>query len=113
MITIDKAIAEAQADEMAEREVNNNMNSGYKNAPASNTVTIALDEYISLYNSTDKYCKLLAIISGLAKYSAYRDDNITLKREDDILSFLKYNEMDVYADMLAHVLEERERGEDV
>lgn len=113
MVTIDRAIAEAQADEMAEREVNNNMSSGYKNAPTSNSVTISLGEYMSLYNSTDKYCRLLAIIGGLVEYSSYRDDNITLKREDDILSFLKYNEMDVYADMLAHVLEERERGEDV
>lgn len=110
MVTIDRAIEEAQADEMAEREVNNKMNSGYKNAPASNTVTIALDEYISLYNSTDKYCKLLAIISGLVKYSAYRNDNIALEREDDILAFLKYNEMDIYAELLKHVLEERGEG---
>ena len=79
-------------------------------APVNN-VTIPLDEYLSLYNSTDKYCRLLAIIGGLVKYSSYRVDNITMDNEVEILNFLKYNEMDVYAEMLKHVSEEM--GEDV
>ena len=109
MLTIDRAITEAQAEETAEREVNKTME---RKAPAPvNNVTIPLDEYLSLYNSTDKYCRLLAIIGGLAEYSEYRDDHITLNHEDEILRFLKYNEMDVYAEMLKHVSEER--GEDV
>ena len=114
MLAIDRAITEAQAEETAEREVNKAMESKAiernTSAPVNN-VTIPLDEYLSLYNSTDKYCRLLAVIGGLVEYSEYRDDNITLKHEDDILKFLKYNEMDVYAEMLKHVSEER--GEDV
>lgn len=109
MLAIDRAITEAQAEETAEREVNKTME---RKAPAPvNNVTISLDEYLSLYNSTDKYCRLLAIIGGLVKYSSYRADNITMDNEGEILSFLKYNEMDVYAEMLKHVSEER--GEDV
>ena len=65
MLTIDRAITEAQAEETAEREVNKSMERN-TSAPVNN-VTIPLDEYLSLYNSTDKYCRLLALIGGLVE----------------------------------------------
>ena len=111
MLTIDRAITEAQAEETAEREVNKAME---RKAPAPvNNVTIPLDEYISLYNSTDKYCRLLGIISGLVRVCAYRTDKIRITDDEEILEFIKYNEMDVYAEMCKHTIENEERGEDV
>lgn len=108
MLTIDRAITEAQAEETAEREVNKSMERN-TSAPVNN-VTIPLDEYLSLYNSTDKYCRLLAIISGNAEPCPYRTDKMRFTADEEILGFIKYNEMDVYAEMLKHVSEER--GED-
>ncbi len=109
MLAIDRAITEAQAEETAEREVTKSMERN-TSAPVNN-VTIPLDEYLSLYSSTDKYCRLLALIGGLVESCVYRDDKIRITDGDEILKFLKYNEMDVYAEMIKHVSEER--GEDV
>lgn len=112
MITIDKAITEAQAEETAEREVKNFMERTTP-APVKNMVTIPLDEYMSLYNSTDKYCRLLAIIGGLVEPCAYRSDKMRITDDEEILEFIKYNEMDVYAEMRKHTIENEERGEDL
>ena len=114
MITINEAITEAQADEMAEREVNKKMDSIKAKAPI-NTVTISLDEYIRLYTSTENYCRLMALICNLVEPSSYKE--MRLKDEDKIIDFISYNEMDVYLTMLQRVDElkakEEERGEDV
>ena len=108
MLAIDRAITEAQAEETAEREVNKTME---RKAPAPvNNVMIPLDEYLSLYSSTDKYCRLLALIGGVVESCEYRDDKIRITDGDEILKFLKYNELEVYTDMLAHL---NKGGEDV
>ena len=112
MLTINEAITEAQAEEMAEREVNNNMGDGYKNAPLNNMVTISLDEYLSLYNSTDKYCRLLALIGRIIEPCSYTNAGMRIVYSEEILSFLKYNELEVYADMLKHI-EDLKGGEDL
>ena len=119
MLAIDRAITEAQAEETAEREVKRNME---RNTPAPvNNVTISLDDYLNLYNSTDKYCRLLAIISGIVEPCTY-SDGMRLSNSEEILDFIKFNEMHVYADMLTYTTKIRnekrdendeKRGEDV
>lgn len=110
---IDDAINEALADEQAEREVKRAMESKVPYSakpPVNNTVTIPLDDYLSLYCSTEKYCRLLALIAGMVEPCTY-SDGIRLKNSESILEFLKYSEFDVYAGLLEHV--EKERGGDL
>ena len=106
MLTIDKAITEAQAEEMAEKEVNEATTRAYKNAPVSNMVTISLDEYLSLYMSMEKYCRLLSLISGIVEPSDYF--GVRLNNANEILDFVKYNELDLYVEILKHA--EAHRG---
>jgi hypothetical protein len=113
MIRIDDAILEAQADEMAEKEVNNACNCT-KKEQIKNTVTLSLEEYVDLYTSTEKYCRLLALICSLAEPATYKD--MRLHDEDKILDFINYNEMEVYNMILQRVADQRgeeERGEDL
>lgn len=109
MVSIDDAIkealTEAQADEIAEKEVNKSM----MEPKVNNMVTLSLEEYISLYTSAEKYCRLLALVCSLSKPSDYREAR--LSDENKILDFISYNDLDAYMLIMAHVNELKERGE--
>ena len=115
MITISEAITEAQADEMAEREVNSamediNVREEKNDVEESTKVTISLAEYLFFKDAVHDLNRLVGIIADNVRACTYTSDKIRLANAEEILSYFKYTKPSIF-EVFKSMAEER--GEDL
>ena len=115
MITISEAITEAQADEMAEREVNSvmediNVREEKTDVEESTKVIISLADYLFFKDAVHDLSRLLDIITDNVRACTYTSDKIRLANAEEIISYLKYARPALF-EAIKRIAEER--GEDL
>ena len=70
----------------------------------ANTVTLPLEEYLRLYNSSEEYSKTLSLIFTSLKPSKYDKLGVCLKDDQKILEFIANNNPCIFKSVLEDIL---------